>query len=226
VKRVIVIPAYNEATAIETVVLEAVKVADQVIVVDDGSADETSQVAQRAGALVVRHAVNRGVGGATGTGLEAALSVGADVVVTMDADGQHRAEDAERLFQRLAAGDVDFVNGSRLKGRKEGSGVMPLRRVFYNTVANVLTYVLFGVWVTDSQCGLRGLSRRAAAAIDLQTSGFEVCSEMIQKVRRHGWRYAEVPIAPVYTTYSLSKGQSFSTGVRTALKLIMRRLMS
>jgi glycosyltransferase involved in cell wall biosynthesis len=225
-KKVIIIPAYNEATAIEAVILEAVKVADTVIVVDDGSADDTSAVAERAGALVVRHAVNRGVGGATGTGLEAALAVGADAVVTMDADGQHRAEDAGRLFQRLSAGDIDFVNGSRLKGRKEGSGEMPFRRVFYNTIANVLTWMLFGVWVTDSQCGLRGLSRRAAAAIDLQTSGFEVCSEMIQKVRRNGWRYAEVPIAPIYTEYSMSKGQSFGMGVRTALKLIMRRLMS
>jgi glycosyltransferase involved in cell wall biosynthesis len=224
-KRVIVIPAFNEATAIEPVIRGAAEVADHVIVVDDGSSDRTAEVAERAGALVVRHAVNRGVGGATGTGLQAALAVGAAAIVTMDADGQHRVEDAERVFARLATGDVDFVNGSRLLGRKEGAGRMPARRVLYNNIANVLTWSLFGVWVTDSQCGLRGLSARAAAAIDLQTSGFEVCSEMIQKVRRNGWRFAEVPVAPVYTTYSLSKGQSFTMGVRTAMRLIMRRLI-
>lgn len=224
-KKVIVIPAYNEASAIDEVVRGATRIADHVIVVDDGSKDGTSDVASRAGALVVRHVVNRGVGGATGTGLQAALSVGADAIVTMDADGQHRAEDAAELFKRLEAGDIDFVNGSRLKGRKQGSGDMPLRRVIYNTIANILTWALFGVWVTDSQCGLRGLSRRAAAAVDLQTSGFEVCSEMLQKVRHQGWSYAEVPVAPVYTEYSLSKGQSFAMGVKTAMRLIMRRLL-
>jgi glycosyltransferase involved in cell wall biosynthesis len=223
VKNVIVIPAFNEAGAIGAVVADAVSVADAVIVVDDGSHDDTRAVALAAGAMVVRHAINRGVGGATGTGLKAALRIGADAIVTMDADGQHRAEDAARLFARLAQGDIDFVNGSRLLDRTTGK--MPLRRVFYNTIANVLTFLLFGVWVSDSQSGLRGLSRRAASVVELRTNGFEVCSEMIQQIRRHGWRYAEVPIPAIYTAYSMSKGQNLGNGVRTAVRLLLRRFI-
>jgi polyprenyl-phospho-N-acetylgalactosaminyl synthase len=109
--RIIVIPAYNEALTIAEVVSGAVKIADRVVVVDDGSRDETSARAKAAGALVVRHAVNRGVGAALGTGIEAAIRLGADAVVTMDADGQHRAEDAAKVLDRLAQGDVDFVIG-------------------------------------------------------------------------------------------------------------------
>src|SRR5205823_3781167 len=98
-------------------------------------------------------------GGALGTGIAAAVKLGAVAVVTMDADGQHRAADAARIFERLAKGDVDFVIGSRMLTGTDG-GKMPLRRVLFNGVGNLLTYLLFGVWVTDSQSGLRGLSRR------------------------------------------------------------------
>lgn len=224
-KRVIVIPALNEAPAIEEVVRQAVRVADAVIVVDDGSSDGTGAVAERAGALVVRHTVNRGTGAATATGLAAALRVGADLIVTMDADGQHRAEDAERIFARLAGGDVDFVSGSRILGVKEGAGRMPLRRRVYNWIGNFLTMLLFGVWVSDSQSGLRGLSARAASSIELRTNGFEICSEMVYQVRKQGLRYAEVSVPAIYTEHSLSKGQSFVNGVRTATRLIFRRLI-
>ena len=171
--RIIVIPAYNEALTIADVVSGAVKIADRVLVVDDGSRDET---------LVIRHAVNRGVGAALGTGIEAAIRLGADAVVTMDADGQHLAEDAAKVFERLAQGDVDFVIGSRMK-RGEDAGHMPAHRVLFNTIGNILTFFLFGVWVTDSQSGLRGLSRKAARNIELRTNGMESLSEFIKEMK-------------------------------------------
>src|SRR3954454_15152563 len=92
-KQIIVIPAYNEEATVAQVVREAIQVADRVVVVDDGSRDRTSALAGEAGAVVVRHAVNRGLGGALGTGLAAAVKLDADAVVTMDADGQHQASD-------------------------------------------------------------------------------------------------------------------------------------
>jgi glycosyltransferase involved in cell wall biosynthesis len=223
-KKVIVIPAFNEETTVAQVVRDAIRVADAVLVVDDGSRDKTAALAAEAGALVVRHAVNRGLGGALGTGIAAALRLDADFVVTMDADGQHRAADAERVFARLAQGDVDFVIGSRMKRGEEG-GKMPLPRVVLNGVGNVLTYLLFGVWVTDSQSGLRGLSRQAADGIELRTNGMEVSSEFIKELREKRWRLAEIPIPAIYTSYSLSKGQSFLVGVKTAAKLILRRFI-
>jgi glycosyltransferase involved in cell wall biosynthesis len=225
-KQIIVIPAYNEEATVAQVVREAVRVADAVVVVDDGSRDRTSVLAGEAGAIVVRHAVNRGLGGALGTGIAAAIKLGADAVVTMDADGQHRAADAARVFERIGKGDVDFVIGSRMiPGDGAGAGKMPIHRVLFNAVGNALTYLLFGVWVTDSQSGLRGLSRRAAETVDLRTNGMEVSSEFIKEARERRWQLAEISIPAIYTEYSLSKGQSFLVGVKTAAKLILRRFI-
>ena len=221
-KRIIVIPAYNEELTIADVVSAAVKIADRVLVVDDGSRDRTAALAKQAGALVVRHAVNRGVGAALGTGIEAAIRLDADAVVTMDADGQHRAEDASKVFERLDQGDVELVIGSRMKKGDE-AGNMPPHRVFFNTIGNVLTYLLFGVWVTDSQSGLRGLSRKAASTIELRTNGMESLSEFIKEKKDKHWRLAEVPIKAIYTDYSMSKGQNFFVGVKVAIRLIWRR---
>jgi glycosyltransferase involved in cell wall biosynthesis len=225
-KQIIVIPAYNEEATVAQVVRDAVRVADAVVVVDDGSRDRTSALAGEAGAIVVRHAVNRGLGGALGTGIAAAVKLGADAVVTMDADGQHRAADAARIFERLGQGDVDFVIGSRmLPGADGAAGKMPIHRVLFNAVGNALTYLLFGVWVTDSQSGLRGLSRRASETIDLRTNGMEVSSEFIKELREKRWLLAEISIPAIYTEYSLSKGQSFFVGIKTAAKLILRRFI-
>jgi glycosyltransferase involved in cell wall biosynthesis len=223
-KKIIVIPAYNEETTVAPVVRDATRVADLVVVVDDGSRDATAALAAEAGAIVVRHALNRGLGGALGTGIAAALKLDATAIVTMDADGQHRASDAERMFARLAEDNVDFVIGSRMLGGPEG-GKMPLHRQLLNRIGNVLTYLLFGVWVTDSQSGLRGLSRRAAEGIDLRTNGMEVSSEFIKELREKRWRLAEISIPAIYTSYSLSKGQSLFGGVKTAAKLILRRFI-
>jgi glycosyltransferase involved in cell wall biosynthesis len=223
-QRIIVIPAYNEERTIADVVRGAVKFADRVIVVDDGSRDESAKLAKDAGAVVVRHAVNRGVGAALGTGIEAAIRLGADSVVTMDADGQHLAEDAGKVFERLAQGDVEFVIGSRLK-KGDQPGNMPVHRVIFNTIGNILTFFLFGVWVTDSQSGLRGLSRSAAHTIELRTNGMESLSEFLKEMKDKHWRMAEVPIKAIYTDYSMSKGQNFFVGVKVAIKLIFRRFI-
>jgi UDP-N-acetylglucosamine---dolichyl-phosphate N-acetylglucosaminyltransferase len=223
-QRIIVIPAYNEERTITEVVRSAVKIADRVVVVDDGSRDSTSALARAEGAIVVRHAINRGLGAALGTGIEAAVRLKAEAVVTMDGDGQHRIEDAQKVFDRLAQGDVEFVLGSRLKKGDDG-GNMPFHRVLFNTIGNLLTYILFGRWVTDSQSGLRGLNEKAARTLDLRTNGMEVSSEFIKISKDKHWRFAEVPIKAIYTDYSMSKGQNFMVGVKTAMRLILRRLL-
>ncbi len=222
--RVIVIPAYREARVIGPVVREAVAVADAVVVVDDGSPDDTAERAKAAGALVVRHPINRGVGAALGTGIEAARRLGATLICTMDADGQHQASDVARVFERLSRGDVDLVLGSRMFPGPERRQ-MPRHRVALNKLGNLLTWMLFGVWVTDSQSGLRGLTRAAADVIDLRTNGFESLSEFVYEIRRHGWRFDEIPIAVIYSDYSLSKGQSVGGGFRTAARLMARRFL-
>jgi hypothetical protein len=114
--------------------------------------------------------------------------------------------------------------GSRMK-KSDDQGHMPAHRVLFNTLGNLLTFALFGVWVTDSQCGLRGLSAQAARTIELRTSGMESISEFIKEMKDKHWRHDEVAIKAIYTDYSMSKGQNFFLGVKVALKLVFRRFI-
>lgn len=221
-KRIIVIPAYNEEKTIHDVLQNAITVSDRVLVVDDGSTDRTAEIAEASGACVIRHSVNRGLGGALGTGIAGALELGADLIVTMDADGQHQAEDAKRVFDHLEQHEVDFVIGSRML--EDGKG-MPMHRKLANGIGNALTWMLFGLWVTDSQSGLRGMTRYAAEKIELKTNRMEVSSEFVKEIKEKQLVLAEIPIEVIYTEYSLSKGQGFGTGLRTAGKLILRKLI-
>jgi len=216
----VVVPAYNEEKTVGQVVRSLRSAADLVLVVDDGSTDGTDAAARAAGAELVSHFMNRGLGAALGTGIAAAVLAGAEIVVTFDADGQHRVEDIPRLIEPILRGRADAVIGCRTAER----GRMPVSRRAANWIGNALTYVLFGLWVKDSQSGLRAFSRRAAAELEIKTDRMEVSSEIVKEIRRHGWRLAEIPIVPVYTDYSLSKGQGFFVGLKTAGRLLLNRL--
>jgi glycosyltransferase involved in cell wall biosynthesis len=219
-KTVVVIPSFNEESTLPHVLEQVVPAVDEVIVVDDGSWDGTSRVARAGRAFLVRHEINRGLGATLGTGFAAALRRGADVVICLDADGQHDPSDIPRFVQALDEG-ADVVIGSRLL---DPSG-MPVRRQIANWVGNVVTFVLFGKWVTDSQSGYRAFRRQALERIQIKSNRMEVSSEIIAESRRHGLKLVEIPIKAVYTEYSLSKGQSFRVGLKTLAKLILRRLM-
>jgi len=217
----IVIPAYDESRTIGAVIrsLKARGYA-RIVVVDDASGDDTGELARQEGALVVRHVVNRGVGGALGTGLQAALRLRAAVIVTFDADGQHDPGDIPRLVEPIERGEVDAVIGSRLLDPRG----MPWSRRVANRLANLATYVLFGARTTDSQSGLRAFSRQAAERIRIRTSGMEVSSEIIAEIARNRLEWREVAVRAIYTDYSLSKGQSFRAGLRTLAKLVRARV--
>lgn len=195
--------------------------ADGIIVVDDGSVDDTARLARIAGAEVVTHVINRGLGAAIGTGLAMALAQDADVIVTFDADGQHRAEDVVRMLAPLLAGHADITIGTRTLDRQ----LMPVSRRLANWIGNALTFVLFGLWVKDSQSGLRAFTREAAQRLELRCDRMEVSSEIVREIRRNQLRLIEIPIQPIYTEYSRSKGQSFIVGLKTAGKLLLHRVM-
>jgi len=216
-----VVPAFNEEKTVAGVVASLRGVADRILVVDDGSSDGTGAEAEKAGAEVLKHALNRGLGAALGTGIAAAVMEGADVIVTFDADGQHRADDVPRIIEPIAAGRADVAIGVRTADRRR----MPLRRRLANWVGNALTFALFGLWVEDSQSGLRAFSRAAAGGLRLRCDRMDVSSEIIREIKEHRWRLAEIPIMPVYTAYSMSKGQNFFVGLKTAGRLFLRRLV-
>ncbi len=219
-KVIVAIPAYNEQSTIVGVIrgLKA-RGFPTIIVVDDGSSDPTGELATREGVLLVRHVINRGLGGALETGIRAAIERGADIIVTFDADGQHNPDDIARLIAPIEAGDADVVIGSRTFD----TAGMPRARQIANRIANLVTYILFEVRATDSQSGLRAFSRAAATQIHLTTSGMEGSSEILAEVVDKRLRYTEVPIKAIYTEYSMSKGQNFRLGLQTLMKLVIAR---
>lgn len=220
-KVVAVIPAYNEATVIGDVVRRAIEYSDLVVVVDDGSKDETGEIARRAGAKVYTHAINRGLGASLATGLAAGLKLGGDILVTLDADGQHDPSEISNFVRAIEEKKVDAVIGSRMLN----AGGMPFVRRIYNRVGNLITYILFGIWTTDSQSGYRAFTRRGASMLELKTNRMEVSSEFLKEIHDKKISFCEIPCSVKYTDYSMSKGQSFFVGVSTLAKLILRRLM-
>jgi len=218
-KVVVVIPAFNEEKTIGNVVRETLCCADEVLVVNDGSSDRTLEVARNLGARIVNLRINRGLGSAIRVGIKAALSREADIIVTLDADGQHNPQDIKKIIEPIIKNEADIVIGSRME--EDG---MPAKRRLANFVANFVTFFLFGIWVKDSQSGFRAFEKHAAGLLDLKTNRMEVSSEIISEIKNKNFRLAEIPIKPVYTKYSMSKGQNFFVGIETAFKLFLRRL--
>ncbi len=218
-KVIALIPAYNEETTLAAVLEKTAPFVDSMLVVDDGSTDRTGEIALAHGATVVSHVINRGLGAAIGTGFAAAMMLKADAVVTLDADGQHDPSEIP-LFVEAIKGGADVVIGSRMLG---GTG-MPWYRRVANRLGNLVTFVLFGALVTDSQSGFRAFTAYAIRQIEIKTNRMEVSSELIAESRRHKLHLVEVPIKAIYTEYSLSKGQSFLVGIKTLIKLVLRRI--
>jgi glycosyltransferase involved in cell wall biosynthesis len=216
----IVIPVYNEAQVIRQVIEEVRRHGDySIIVVDDGSRDDTYQMARQARDVVVlRHRINRGKGAATKTGIIAAQRLQPDVVVTMDGDGQHDPADIENLVCPILCDGYDVVLGTRLVNR-EG---MPKIKVLANTIGNLVTWLFYGMHVTDSQSGFRAYSHYAASIIDTRADKYEYDSKVIREIKNHRLRFKEVPIQVRYTDYSMGKPQKqgFIMGLKTLWRMI------
>ncbi len=216
----VVVPAYDEARSIARVVRELRGTYPNVVVVDDGSSDETGERARRAGATVLRHVLNRGQGAALQSGIEYALAQGAEIVVTFDADGQHDVRDIARLVRPILEGEVDVVLGSRFL--EDGAEVPRLRRLLL-AAGIVFTRLTTGARLSDTHNGLRAFSRRAAARLQIRLDGMAHASEVIDCVHRSGLPYCEAPVRIRYTEYSQAKGQRASGAFRIVLDYLMDR---
>lgn len=208
----IVIPAKDESSKIGLVV-EKVRSEgfENIVVINDGSNDDTEQVAIAHGATVINHLVNLGPGAATQTGMDYAIQQGAKVVVTIDGDNQHYPCDIWKLIEAMKTEKVQVVIGSRFltKNRK-----IPVHRLLFNKIGNWVTALFTGLLVTDSQSGLKAMHIDFVKKANLKLNGFEFCTEIINLIRRHEASYVEVPIKVKYTQESMAKGQNFSNGVR------------
>jgi polyprenyl-phospho-N-acetylgalactosaminyl synthase len=206
----VVIAAYNEAPVIRAVVAEVAAQGYPVVVVDDGSRDDTAAAARMPGAVVLRHAINLGQGAALQTGIDYALRRGAARLVTFDADGQHAAEDIAALVAQLATHDVAL--GSRFLG-KPMVGANRGRRILLRS-ATRLSNRLSGLRLTDAHCGLRAFRASAAPALRITQDRMAHASEILRKIRVGRLRVVEVPVEVKYTEHSLRKGQGGFQAVR------------
>ncbi|MFA6550896.1 MAG: glycosyltransferase family 2 protein [Candidatus Gracilibacteria bacterium] len=221
-KTFIVIPAYNEAKTVSRAVHDLKTHGYRnIIVVDDGSSDKTFEEAERGGAIAIKHVINCGVGAATQTGIDFALKNGADAIVTFDADCQHFANDIENLIEPILKRKYDVVIGSRFLNKQK----VPFGRKMFNKIGNILTYLISGIYSTDSQSGIKVFSREAAKKIRITANRFEYCSEVFREINCARLSFIEVPVKVSYSDYSKLKGQNFAHGLETGFKLIVRSLM-
>lgn len=209
----VVIAAYNEERSIGTVVSSLTPLYPRVIVVDDGSTDDTEVVARTSGATVLRHLLNRGQGAALQTGIAAALRKGSAYVVTFDADGQHEVADIARLLAPLENGEADVSLGSRFLG---STVEIPRLRRWTLRVAVFFTRLMTGLQITDAHNGLRAFTSTAAEKLDLRQDRMAHASEILDQLASRRFRIREVPVTVRYTAYSLGKGQRTSAAFRIA----------
>ena len=221
----IVIPAYNESEVIAEVIQEIRDAGEyRIVVVDDGSSDATYQAAKAcAGVVALRHRINRGKGAATKTGIMAANRLGADIIVTMDGDGQHDPTDIRALIQPIREKACDVVLGTRPKVK----GEMPYIKIIANRIGNIVTWLLYGMHVSDSQSGFRAYSHFAASIIDTKADKYEYDSKVIREINNNRLRFTEVPIQVRYTAYSMGKvqKQGFINGIKTLVRMIWGMLV-
>lgn len=217
-KILIVLPAFNEGEVIKKVILDIKKEGyKNILIIDDCSNDNTGDVARKAGAIVLKHVINRGAGAATNTGLIYAKENSYDVVVFMDSDGQHLPKDIAKLLR--FTNKYDVVIGSRLIGDIKS---MPIQRKIANFIGSFVTWFFFGKFVWDSQSGFKVFNRKAIEKINLTFDRYEFCSEIIGEIHKNKLLVKEVPIEVIYTNHSKSKGQSILNGFKMILRFMFR----
>ena len=216
----VVLPAYNEATRIEPVLEDIANKGYNMVIVNDGSSDNTLEVVKRSKSKfpnqihIFSLPINRGVGIATQTGFEAVLMFNPKYIVSMDSDGQHSADDLDEVIKPLVTGEAEAVIGVR--PFKD----MPKTRSFANSIMNILTRIFYRVDVSDSQTGFRAITVEALDKISINATGYLISSEFIREINDNNIPFAEVPIQTIYTPETQAKG----TNVAVALKILFQMI--
>lgn len=194
---VIGIPAYNEEKTIAGIILKLQKIVDKVIVCNDGSSDLTGDIAERLGAVVINHPKNLGYGAGIRSIFLKAKELDADILVTFDADGQHRIEDIKSVIEPLQKNEADIVIGSRFIGGNNDDGVPKYRKAGIKTITNI-TNTSTNLNITDSQSGFRGYGKKVLLEIIPSEYGMGVSTEILIKASKKGFKVKEVPITVLY----------------------------
>ncbi|WP_315853399.1 glycosyltransferase family 2 protein [Bremerella alba] len=216
-------PAYNEAARIGTTLQGLIHHFRNVVVVDDGSKDNTFDRLQELPVWALRHPINLGQGAALQTGIDFAVGHGADIVVTFDADGQHDVHDIERLVEPIVAKRAEVALGSRFLGNDAVN--MPTSRWFILKLGVLFTRVCSRIKVTDTHNGLRALSRSSATKLRITQNRMAHASEILDQIQYLGLKFEEVPVTVHYSDVVLEKGQQNSAAVKVAAQFLLGRMV-
>lgn len=216
----VVIPLYNEESVIGDVVRGLLPHFSNIVCVDDGSTDRSARVARAAGARLVQHPINLGQGAALQTGFDYAVAhPECEYIVTFDADGQHRVEDAVAMVELARRDDLAVVFGSRFLDDRTDPGWM--KKIVLKTAIWV-TNLTTGLNLTDAHNGLRVIRRDAAERIRLQQDRMAHATEIVVELSKTGLPWREYPVQLIYTDYSKAKGQSVLNSVNILVDLIVK----
>ena len=216
----VILPAYNEETRIQPVIEEIAERGYKMIIVNDGSSDNTLEVIKESqrkypkNIYIYSHIINRGVGVAMQTGFDAVLKYNPKYIVNMDSDGQHSVDDLDNVLKPLITGEAEAVIGIRPLED------MPLTRHIANSIMNLLTWIFYGVKVKDSQTGFRAITIDALRKIEINARGYLISSEFIREVHDNDIPFAEVPIKTIYTPETQKKGTNVSVAFKILVQMI------
>jgi glycosyltransferase involved in cell wall biosynthesis len=211
----LIIPAYNEASKLVGVLKASKRFVDNIVVVNDGSRDDTGEIARKEGFIVLDHVVNMGKGAALKTGCDFAVKEGAEILIVMDADGQHDPAEIPNFIKNLEGKDIVF--GSRILNTK-----MPLVFRYGNFFINISTKLLFGIELRDTQSGYRAFTKEAYQKIRWRSSDYSVESEMIANVGKYRLKYQEISIETIYT--DRYKGTTMIDGFKIVFNMLLWRI--
>ena len=214
-----IIPALNEEKTLGQVITQVKSFVDEVIVVDDGSSDQTSEIALCEGAILLKHIINRGQGAALQTGNNYALANNLDIAIHFDADGQFLANEIPDFIKAIEEGS-DIVFGSRFLEKKSN---MPFtKKHFIMPLARLVNKFFLKIDLTDPQSGFRALNRKALERISIEQSGWAHCSEILAKTVKSKLKFKEVPITVSYSKF----GRSFKSGMQIIKDLFLAKLIN
>ena len=214
-----IVPAYNEEKTIGSVARGLFEHVDKVVVVDDGSVDDTLCEAQKTGAIVLRHEINRGQGAALETGHEYARKINADYVLHFDGDGQFDPADISPALRALQESGADVLFGSRFLGKQ--ANIPFLKRWLVLPISKLLNYFITGSRFSDVHNGFRVITRRALDSICITQDRMAHATEIVAQVKKHNLKYIEFPVIVWYSEY----GQGGGGGLRVLRDLVMGKFV-
>jgi glycosyltransferase involved in cell wall biosynthesis len=219
----VVVAAFNEAASIADVVRDLKEQYEHVVVVDDGSTDETAELAQEVGATVLSHMINRGQGAALQTGISYALSQAADYIVTLDVDGEYDVKEIALLLAPISEGKVHATLGCRGPSEQKRVPLTVRFRRMLQAIGKLGSRLGLHTHLPDAHNGLCAFSRHAATTLDLKLDRTPHSSEIVQQIVAGGLDLQEVPVRVRVSDYALRKRQRSSAALRVAFNYILAR---